>query len=197
MNERGWYSGDLHNHRKPNEMPQLLLAEDLNLAPTLTDWIWEGRPVSRPPSVRKAVRSVDATHAFSLLDKEVERLKQGPGAVDLLALKTPIPFEGDWLYPPNSVFCRQTHAQGGYVDAEKIMWRDVPALVALGNIDFAGVVHNHFNRHGVETETDEWGMAPKDRPEFTTRKGLALWTMDIYYRFLNCGFRLPVSAGSA
>jgi len=32
------------------------------------------------------------------------------------------------------------------VDAEKIMWRDVAALVALGHVDFAGIVHNHFSR---------------------------------------------------
>ena len=44
MNSRGWYSGDLHNHRRPDEMPILLAAEDLNLAPTITDWIWEDHP---------------------------------------------------------------------------------------------------------------------------------------------------------
>jgi len=197
MNARGWYSGDLHNHRKLDEMPRILLAEDLNVAPTLTDWIWEDRPSSRPPDTSEAIRPVDASHVFSVLDKEIERLNHGPGAVDLLALKTTIPFEGGWLYPPNDVFCRLAHAQGGYVDAEKILWRDVPALVALGHIDFAGVVHNHFNRHGVELETDRWGMTPRDRPEFETPLGMALWTLDIYYRFLNCGFRLPVSAGSA
>lgn len=197
MNDLGWYSADLHNHRKLDEMPALLLAEDLNLAPTITDWIWEGRPISKPPETSEPIRRVDARHAFSVFDKEVERLRHGPGAVDLLGLKRPIPFDGDWLYPPNDVFCRQAHAQGGWVDAEKIMWRDIPALVALGHIDFAGVVHNHFNRHGVETETEPWGMAPKDKPEYATPRGLALWTLDIYYRFLNCGFRLPVSAGSA
>jgi len=197
MNKRGWYSGDLHNHRKPEEMPDLLAAEDLNLAPTLTDWIWEERPISKPPATTEAIRRVGATRAYSVLDKEVERLNHGPGAVDLLGLKTPIPFEGNWLYPPNDTFCRLAHAQGGYVDAEKITWRDVPALVAFGHVDFAGVVHNHFNRHGVELETDQWGMAPKDRPEYNTPRGMALWTLDVYYRFLNCGFRLPVSAGSA
>ena len=37
MNRRGWYSGDLHNHRRADEMPILLQADDLNLAPTITD----------------------------------------------------------------------------------------------------------------------------------------------------------------
>jgi hypothetical protein len=197
MNSLGWYSGDLHNHRKAEEMAQLLLAEDLNLAPTLTDWIWEDKPISSPPTTSEAIRRVDATHAYSVLDKEIERLNYGPGAVDLLGLKTTIPFQGDRLSPPNDRFCTTAHEQGGYVDAEKIVWRDACALVALGQIDFAGIVHNHFNRHGVELETDPWGMIPKQRAEFNTIAGMPLWSMEVYYRLLNCGFRLPVSAGSA
>jgi hypothetical protein len=197
MNERGWYSGDLHNHRPPEQIAALLLAEDLNLAPVIADWVWEDRQRSHAPATTDPFRKVDPTHVYSLLDKEVERLKEGPGAVDLLGLKSAVPFEGYRLYPPNDRFCEAAHAQGGYVDAEKIVWRDIAALVALGHIDFAGIVYNHFNRHDVEFETDSWGMIPKDRPEFNTVAGMPLWSMEIYYRFLNCGFRLPVSAGSA
>jgi len=47
---------------------------------------------------------VDATHVYSVLDKEVERLKLGPGAVDLLGLRSLVPFEGYLIYPPNDVF---------------------------------------------------------------------------------------------
>jgi len=197
MNQLGWYSGDLHNHRAAEQMPALLLSEDLNLAPTLADWIWEDRPVSQPPKTSDAIRRVDDSHVYSVLDKEVERLENGPGAVDLLGLQSPIPFQGYRLHPPNDAYCQAAHAQGGYVDAEKILWRDVAALVALQQIDFAGIVYNHFNRRGVDLETEKWGMIPKDRAEFNTVAGMPLWAMEVYYRFLNCGFRLPVSAGSA
>ena len=40
-------------------------------------------------------------------------------------------------------------------------------------------------------------MIPKDKPEYKTAAGMPLWAMDVYYKFLDCGFRLPVSAGSA
>lgn len=197
MNRRGWYSGDLHNHRAVEETPLLLLAEDLNLTPVISDWVWDNaqRPF-RPPQ-GDPIRYADPVHVYSVLDKEVERLKAGPGAVDLLGLRKPIPFDGYSLSPPNDVFTRQAHEQGGWVDAEKIVWRDIAALAALGHIDFAGIVHNHFNRQGVELETDSWGMIPKERAEYKTPAGMPLWSMDVYYRFLNCGFRLPVSAGSA
>jgi hypothetical protein len=197
MNRRGWYSGDLHNHRKVEEMPVLLQADDLNLAPTITDWIWEDRAVASPPKVANAFRQAGDRHQYSVLDKEVERLEAGPGAVALLGLRSPIPFEGYRLYPPNPVFCTRARLQGGYIDAEKIVWRDAAALAALGLIDFVGIVHNHFNRHDVELETDRWGMIPKFRPEFDTVGGMPLWSMEVYYHLLNCGFRLPVSAGSA
>jgi hypothetical protein len=197
MNRRGWFSGDLHNHRSPQDMALLMVAEELNLAPTISDWVWEDRQRSMPPQTQDAIQKVDATHVFSVLDKEVERLKNGPGAVDLLGLHSPIPFDGYLLYPPNDTFAKQAHSQGGWVDAEKIVWRDVAALVALGHVDFAGLVYNHFNRQDVETDTDSWGMIPKARPEFKTPAGMPLWAMDVYYRFLNCGFRLPVSAGTA
>jgi hypothetical protein len=197
MNGLGWYSGDLHNHRRAEDLPLLLVAENLNVAPTLSDWIWDGRPNSKPPETTDAIRQVDATHVYSTLDKEIERLKNGPGAVDLVGLRSVVPFEGYSLYPPNDFFAKQAHAQGAWVDAEKIVWRDVAPLVALGHIDFGGIVYNHFNRQDVETETDAWGMIPKYRPEFKTPAGMPLWAMEVYYRFLNCGFRLGVSAGSA
>ncbi len=197
MNQRGWYSGDLHNHRRYDEMPVLLVAEDLNVAPTITDWIWEDRAVAVPPATADAVRQVDERHVYSVLDKEVERLEAGPGAVALLGLHTAIPFDGYRLHPSDAVYARAARRQGGYVDAEKIVWRDVAALAALGLIDFAGIVHNHFNPHDVELETNRWGMIPKFRPEFDTVAGMPLWSMEVYYHLLNCGFRLPVSAGSA
>jgi hypothetical protein len=200
MNSRGWYSGDLHNHRDWREMPQLLLANDLNIAPTLTQWVWEDNYISKAPPVHTkamAFRRVDDTHVYSIVDTEIERLREGPGAVDLVGITAPISFGGYRLFPPNDTFAERARKLGGYVDAEKITWRDVAALVALGDVDFAGIVHNHFNRHGVETETAPWGMIPKEKPEYETPMGMALWTMDVYYKFLNCGFKLPVSAGSA
>ena len=36
-----------------------------------------------------------------------------------------------------------------------------------------------------------------DKPESSTIAGFAQWMMDLYWSFLNCGFRIPVSAGSA
>jgi hypothetical protein len=37
----------------------------------------------------------------------------------------------------------------------------------------------------------------REDPVYKTPAGFARWMMDLYYSFLNCGFRIPVSAGSA
>jgi hypothetical protein len=38
MNRQGWYSGDTHNHRDPAELPNVMLAEDVNVGLPMVDW---------------------------------------------------------------------------------------------------------------------------------------------------------------
>jgi len=141
-----------------------------------------------------AVRRVDATHAYSIFDNEIEGLGPASGSVDLLGLQSPLGLSNDQLGPVNSVYTELAHRRGGYVDAEKITWRDSAALIALGQVDFAGLVYNSFTPHGVEVG---WGVNPIEKPEYATPANAPLWAMDLYYKFLNCGFKLPVSAGTA
>ena len=147
MNKKGWYSGDLHNHRDWKEMATLLLSEDLNLAARLTQWASGDRApwVGPPPAGMEAIHQVDATHAYSIFDTEFERLGVGPGAISVFGLPALFASPGYRLSPPNSAFAELAHRQGAFVDEEKIVWRDSAALVALGHIDFAGLVYNHFN----------------------------------------------------
>ena len=44
MAQLGWYSGDTHVHRSLDELPNLLLAEDLNVALPLSYWVTEASP---------------------------------------------------------------------------------------------------------------------------------------------------------
>jgi hypothetical protein len=96
MNDLGWYSGDLPNHRDWREMPQILLSEDLNLAPTTTNWVWVLRTISiQPPAGEQAIRRVDATHAYSVYGTEIERNVPGPGAIDFDPVTRDIELEDD------------------------------------------------------------------------------------------------------
>ena len=89
MAERGWYSGDTHVHRTLEELPNVMLAEDLNVAFPLTYWVTEafaapgggtgreprsvdrGRPHPRHLSAQHRVRDLhgrqEAAHAGRVL----------------------------------------------------------------------------------------------------------------------------------
>jgi hypothetical protein len=195
MNERGWYSGDLHIHRSPAEMPLLVRAEELNIAPVITRHLGDGR--TPPAYPEEAFLAVDKTHIIGLQNQEVERLGKGRGAVLLLNTPAAIAPSMTPLFPPDMEFCRKARAQNGFIDAEKPIWKNVPVAAALGALDSIGIVNNHFHPHSVLVEAEKWGSMERDRPAYRTPSGFAQWMMDLYYSFLNCGFRIPVSAGSA
>ena len=78
MAERGWYSGDTHTHRTLAELPNVMLAEDLNVAFPLLDWVREAfvPPIERreasfrdpgPDPIR-----IDATHLIVPRNTEYE-----------------------------------------------------------------------------------------------------------------------------
>ncbi len=195
MNQQGWYSGDLHIHRPLDDMPLLVRAEDLNIAPTITRHLG-GRPQATP-FPRSPFSAVDQTHIIGQQNQEVERLGKGHGAV--LLLNIPRPIEPNWtvLHPMELEFCRLARSQGGFIDGEKPIWKNIPINVALGVIDAIGVVNNHFHPRRMQLEAEKWGSMEREDPVYKTPAGFAQWMTDLYYSFLNCGFRLPVSAGAA
>jgi SSS family solute:Na+ symporter len=195
MNEQGWYSADLHIHRNPEELPLLIRAEDLNLAPVITRHLGGARPPAPYPTSH--VVRVDANHLGTLQNQEVERLGKGHGAVVLLNFPQPVEAELGVLHPPEAEFCRRARAAGAFIDGEKPIWKNIPVNVALGLIDAIGIVNNHFHPRAVMAEAEKWGSMERDQPVYQTPEGFAKWMMDLYYSFLDCGFRIPVSAGSA
>ena len=196
MNAAGWYSGDLHIHRDAAEMPLLMLAENLNIAPDITRHVGGPRPAALPfPSENLQV--LDATHILSLQNQEVERLGKGHGAVLLLNTRQPVEAKLADLFPLDIEFCRRARAQGGFVDGEKPIWKNVPVNVAFEALDAIGVVNNHFHPRDTLLDAERYGSMERDQPRYKTVAGFAEWMAELYYSFLNCGFRIPVSAGSA
>ena len=196
MKGHGWYTADMHVHRDPAEIPLILRAEDLNFVPTITTHVWSTE-VSQPwrwPS-EFPVR-VEPDRLFTANAQEVERIQGGPGAVILLAEGLPFPFEGYELYPPAVRYTRKAHAMGGFVEGDKLFWVDTFVNAALGELDFIELNCNHFLPRLVDTDLAPWSHWPI---EFGYRgsRGFALWMMDLYYRILNSGIQLPLSAGSA
>jgi TolB protein len=201
LNQQGWYSGDLHNHRSPDEMPLLARAEDLNVAPVITRHVGGRGRTGNEPFPEKDLIPIDATHVVSLHNQEVERLFAGHGAVVLLNAPHAVMAPKSDLFPMDLDYCREARRDGAFIDAEKPIWKNVPVNVAFGVIDTIGVINNHFHPEDVWADGEKYGSlpqdGPQDKPVYRTPAGFAQWMMDLYYSFLNCGFRIPVSAGSA
>ena len=192
----GWYSADMHVHRDPADIPLVLRAEDLTFVPSITTHVWStevSQPWKSPPEFPVVV---EPGRIFTANAQEVERIQGGPGAVILLARDLPLPFTGYELHPPSVTYTRKVHEMGGYVEGDKLFWVDTIVNAALGEIDFVELNCNHFLPRLVDTDLAAWSHWPL---EFGYRgpRGFALWMMDLYYRILNSGISLPLSAGSA
>ena len=198
MRERGWWSGDMHVHRLPEDAAALAQAEDLNVTVLTTMWnkrdLWAGKPL--PDSVIQ----VSPNHLVTLRNAEDER---GGGAWMLNSLSerlANLAVDGRW-YPPGIAFVREARAQkkaGGvlpWFDCEKPIWWEVPVMMALEPPDSFGVLHNHFNQYGIH-DSEAWGR-PRDQNKYPDKAGFVEYVVGLYYRYLNLGFRLPPSAGSA
>jgi hypothetical protein len=84
---------------------------------------------------------------------------------------------------------------GAWIDVEKPFWWDVPVWLASGQVDSIGLANNHMCRDRMY-ESEAWGK-PRDTRRLPPPRGNGYWTQEVYYHILNCGLRVPPSAGSA
>jgi hypothetical protein len=189
----GWYSGETHVHRPLDDMPLLLRSEDLHVAPLLTVWNETNPWKSRPLPARLLVEP-EPDRVYHVLACEDER--RG-GALLYFNLSRPLELAGDGPEVPSPVVhLREALEQpGAWVDVEKPFWWDVPTWVATGSVRSIGLANNHMCRSSMY-EDEAWGR-PRDVGEFPPPRGNGYYSQALYYRLLNCGLRIPPSAGSA
>ncbi|HZN35480.1 MAG TPA: CehA/McbA family metallohydrolase [Pirellulaceae bacterium] len=193
MKKEGWWSGELHIHRPPAEIELHLRAEDLHIGPVMTWWNnqnqWKEKALPEQPLVK-----FDGDRFYHLMAGEDER--EG-GALLYFNLPQPLPIAGSKReYPSPLKFLDQARQQAGvHVDVEKPFWWDMPLWVATGKVDSMGLANNHQHRDGM-LDNEAWGK-PRDPARFPSPHGNGRWSQELYYKLLNCGLRIPPSAGSA
>jgi hypothetical protein len=89
---------------------------------------------------------------------------------------------------------RDALAQDGHVVARTPFDWNLPVWLAGGKLDAINVINQHALRDGVVD--NEHDGRPRDRSLFPGRSGNGRWSESIYYHVLNCGLRVPPSAGS-
>jgi hypothetical protein len=193
MAAQKWYSGEMHVHRKIEDIELLMRAEDLHVAPIITWWnktnFWKDRPLPEDPLVK-----FDGDRYYHLMGGEDER--EG-GAFMYFNRARPLDFTAAKReYPSPIEFMKQARAEGDvWIDVEKPFWYDVPAVLASVEVNSIGIANNHMARTRMYDQ-EAWGKK-RDTQRLPGPLGNGRWSQELYYHVLNCGFRIPPSAGSA
>ncbi|MBN2476448.1 MAG: CehA/McbA family metallohydrolase [Pirellulales bacterium] len=209
MASLGWYSGDTHVHRTIEELPNLLLAEDLNVGLPLPYWVTTASTApgqgdkTTDDGVRPEPIVVDPTHVIYPVNTEYEIFSVGPkqhtlGAVFILGHKTPFR-QG---VPPVRPVAEEARRQGGLLDLDKHSWPWSLMLVPVMRVDLFELANNHVWR--TEFGFREWTLdtAPAYMSLERDERGFTEWGWidfgcQSYYALLNCGFRMRPTAGTA
>ncbi|RPH49396.1 MAG: hypothetical protein EHM91_03125, partial [Planctomycetota bacterium] len=152
MADRGWFSGDTHVHRMPDQLPNLQLAEDLNVALPLTSWVTEAH--TSPGSANKAgaavpndakVTEIDPTHVFYSRNTEYEifsvnKKRHTLGALFILNHKTLFE-EG---VPPVGPIVKKAREEGALLELDKHNWPWSMMLAPVFNVDLYELANNHM-----------------------------------------------------
>ncbi|TWT47036.1 hypothetical protein KOR42_42330 [Thalassoglobus neptunius] len=208
--DRGWYSGDTHLHRTIEELKTVLLAEDLNVAFPLTHWVTHSDTLpsagdkNQQTKLPDGLVEVDERHVIWPLNTEYEifRVANQPhslGALFILGQEEPLTKP----VPPWRPMIESAN-QGELpvlFDMDKLDWPFAMVLPTLVPESLYELANNHMWR--TEFGFRNWNTAaPREMFPPYGRKigGEREWidyTMGMYYALLNCGFRLPPSAGTA
>jgi hypothetical protein len=209
MAARGWYSGDTHVHRTLEELPNLLLAEDLNVGLPLSYWVTVS---DTPPGsgdkntdtgVQPAPISVDRTHLIWPVNTEYEIFKVGEkrhtlGAVFILGHTRPLK-QG---VPPVGPVAEDARRQGALLDLDKHSWPWSLMIVPVMKVDLFELANNHVWRTEFAFKTWTLDAAAEYMNLEKTDEGFTEWGwldfgFQTYYALLNCGFRMRPTAGTA
>ena len=208
MAARGWYSGETHVHRSAEELPNLMLAEDLNVAFPLSYWVTEAfaspKTASKGPfrEVDPKPIAVDPTHVIYPLNTEYEIFTVGKerhtlGAFFALNHQSVL----DAGVPPVKAIAERVHKEGGLIELDKHNWPWSMAIVPIAKVDLYELANNHvwrteFGFRSFGEPAPEYMKIERDKNGFTER-GWLDYGFQNYYALLNCGFRLRPTAGTA
>ena len=179
-----WYSGDVHVHYIDSSTALLeMKAEDLNVCNILVSDFTDDQA-----SFRGAPEPISDSLHIVYLNQEYRQDRLGH--VNLLNLKkliNPVKTMREYEYPLNIKAMDETHAQGGHVSwAHFAAWPALegPLAIVLKKVDAVELLctidpfeEPIFVSHVV--------------PDLRMNSGLRLW-----YRLLNCGLKIPTSAGT-
>ena len=210
MAARGWYSGDTHVHRPLSELPNLVLAEDLNVAFPFTYWVTKAfsppgqgdKTLVADAAAPAELIRVDESHVIWPRNTEweissINGQRHMLGAIFALNHKTPFAAG----IPPIAPIVEQARREGALFDMDKHDW---PFAITLPPL-LGGTLYELANNHMWRTEfgftkwnaaAPAWMNLPNEGREGGERDWIE-YTHRMYWALLDCGFRLSPTAGTA
>ncbi len=193
MSAHGWWSGDLHIRRRLPDVELLMAAEDLHVGQVVTwqndETDWGSRPLPQDP----LVHFDDNRYYHTMAGRHV----RAGTTLSYFNLAAPLRLDataGD-EYPPSMSYLLQARKNLRlWVDVGTPFSWDLPMLVALGQVDSIQLAHDHLRRDSV-TDHEADGKA-RDKSLYPPPSGNARWSQEIYFRLLDCGLKIPPTAGS-
>ena len=207
---KNWYSGDTHLHRTIDELRNVVLAEDINVALPLTYWVKRSdtAPSDDATNQKDTQHSdlihIDGTHVIWPRNTEYEiftvgKQKHTLGALFILGhkegLRQTVP---PWKPLIDEISTKEPNT---IIDMDKLDWPFAMLLPTLAS----NAVYELSNNHTWRTQFGfrNWNTpAPAflQPPYGSALGGHREWldyTHGMYYTLLNCGFRMAPSAGTA
>jgi hypothetical protein len=199
MRGRGYVSGDIHAHLPgPAEALPQMRAEDLNVANLMT---LGGVDVPANGHFTGRVDAGSTPGCELYVGQEIQEWQMGH--LTLLGLTSPLPGYPSpggtleyWRSDPQwdlGRAMRAARAQGGLVSwahFENLPGFQAPVAIALGLVD-AIELPTWGDPTQLPTHWGPWEDSGMSLAEFTVMRGV-----DLYYQFLNAGFRVPIAAGT-
>ncbi len=208
MADRGWFSGDTHVHRTLEDLPNVMMAEDVNVGLPLLYWVTEAftPPAQGRGSVRKKIEaeviSLDSTHVIYPLNTEYEIFTvdgKGHTLGAFFILNHKSIFEKG--VPPVKPIAEKADKEGALLELDKHAWPWSMMLVPVMDIDLYELANNHLWQ--TQFGFPQFGESPADYMNVETdENGLTEWGwidygFKNYYALLNTGFRIRPTAGTA
>jgi hypothetical protein len=181
LGEEGWWAGDLDVARREADLPLAMRAEGLSVI------------ANRPP--RRAATRGGRRAPQKELDSNFAQLEEGPGG-ELLLFERQATLDLRDVganEPRGSKMAGETPAPRIRVARTPFGW-DLPVWLASGALDAIELIHHHALDEGVLDNEDDG--RPRDQTLYFGKSGNARWSEAIYHHVLNCGLRIPPTAGS-
>jgi hypothetical protein len=208
MAERGWFSGDTHVHRTLEELPNAMLADDLNVALPLTYWVTRAfEPPARgdkntADTAGTTLIKVDDTHVIYPRNTEYEIFtvdghRHTLGAVFVLNHQTVF----DLGAPPVKPIAQRARAEGALLDLDKHNWPWSLALIPVMGVDLFELSNNHVWRTQFAFTNWASGAPAYMNVHYDggrgSEEGWVHFGFQSWYALLNSGYRLRPTAGNA